>query len=146
MSEAKHSGASMKLDLSALEKAIMSLDRALTRASGTPGDEELRDAVIQRFEYTYELCWKMVKRRVESDAPVPSDVDAMSFPVLMRDAAERGLVLDVTRWLEYREQRNVTSHTYDAAKAQSVFETAGPFLSDARFLLAELQRRNDDRS
>lgn len=134
----------MKLDLSALEKAIASLDKSLTRATGTPGDEELRDAVIQRFEYTYELCWKMVKRRIEADAPVPSDVDAMSFHALMREAAERGLVVDVTRWLEYREQRNVTSHTYDAAKAQSVFETTRPFLGDARSLLVELQRRNDD--
>jgi nucleotidyltransferase substrate binding protein (TIGR01987 family) len=134
----------MKLDLSALEKAIASLDRGLTRATGTPGDEELRDAVIQRFEYTYELCWRMVKRRIESDAPVPSDVDAMSFHALMRAAAERGLVLDVTQWLEYREQRNVTSHTYDAEKAQSVFQTSQPFLVDARALLAELQRRNND--
>jgi len=134
----------MKLDLSALEKAVASLDKALTRATGAPGDEELRDAVIQRFEYTYELCWKMVKRRVETDAPVPSDVDAMSFPALMREAAERGLVLDVTRWLEYREQRNVTSHTYNATKAQSVFETTRPFLIDARALLSELQKRNND--
>jgi nucleotidyltransferase substrate binding protein (TIGR01987 family) len=134
----------MKLDLSALEMAIASLGKASTRAKGTPGDEELRDAVIQRFEYTYELCWKMVKRRIETDAAVPSDVDAMSFPVLMREAAERGLVLDVMRWLEYREQRNITSHTYNAAKAQSVFETTQPFLEDARALLSELQRRNDD--
>ena len=134
----------MKLDLSALERATASLDRALTRATGTPGDEELRDAVIQRFEYTYELCWKMVKRRIETDAPVPSAVDAMSFPMLMREAAERGLVEEVTRWLEYREQRNVTAHTYDATKAQSVFETAHPFLADAQALLAELRRRNDD--
>ena len=134
----------MKLDLSALERATASLNKALTRATGTPGDEELRDAVIQRFEYTYELCWKMVKRRIETDAPVPSAVDAMSFPMLMREAAERGLVEEVTRWLEYREQRNVTAHTYDATKAQSVFETAHPFLADALALLAELRRRNDD--
>ena len=134
----------MKLDLAALEMATASLDRALTRACGAPGDEELRDAVIQRFEYTYELCWKMTKRRIEADAPVPSDVDAMSFHVLMREAAERGIVQDVTRWLEYREQRNITSHTYDAAKARSVFETARLFLADARAILAELRRRNDD--
>ncbi len=134
----------MKLDLSALEKAVASLDRALIRAVATPGDEELRDACIQRFEYTYELCWKMVKRRVEADAPVPSDVDALSFPALMREAAERGLVSDVTSWLEYREQRNVTAHTYNAEKAQSVFETAQIFLGAARSLLAELKRRNDD--
>lgn len=69
----------MKLDLSALEKALASLDKALTRATGAPGDEELRDAVI-----------------------------------------------------------------HNAAKAQSVFATTRPFLADARSLLTELQRRNDD--
>jgi len=134
----------VKLDLSALEKAVASLEKALTRATGSPGDEELRDAAIQRFEYTYELCWKMVKRRTEVDAAVPADVDALSFPALMREAAERGLVTDVTQWLEYREQRNITAHTYDAAKAQSVFETIRPFLADAMSLLAELRKRNND--
>jgi nucleotidyltransferase substrate binding protein (TIGR01987 family) len=134
----------MKLDLSALDRAVASLERAITRSVATPSDEELRDAVIQRFEYTYELCWKMAKRRIEFDAAVPSDVDGMSFHALMREAAERGMVRDVTVWLEYREQRNVTSHTYDAAKAVSVFETARTFLQDAKSLLAELKRRNSD--
>jgi nucleotidyltransferase substrate binding protein (TIGR01987 family) len=134
----------MTLDLSAFNRAVASLEKAITRAVATPGDEELRDAVIQRFEYTYELCWKMVKRRIEFDAAVPSDVDGMSFHALMREAAERGMIRDVKAWLEYREQRNVTSHTYDAAKAASVFETARTFLHDAKLLLAELKRRNSD--
>jgi hypothetical protein len=38
----------------------------------------------------------------------------------------------------------LTPLTYDATKAQSVFETAHPFLADAQALLAELRRRNDD--
>jgi nucleotidyltransferase substrate binding protein (TIGR01987 family) len=87
--------AAMRLDLSALEKAVVSLEKALIRASNAMGDEELRDAVIQRFAYTYEICWKMVKRRIEADAAVPADVDAMSFHALMREGAERGLILDV---------------------------------------------------
>jgi len=134
----------MILDLTALEKAVGSLEKALRRAVEAPGDEELRDAAIQRFEYTYELCWKMTKRRIEADAPVPSEVDALSFHALMREAAERGVIEDVSRWLEYREQRNITSHTYDARKALSVFETARGFLGDAKALLDELRRRNRD--
>ena len=134
----------MILDLTALEKATASLEKALRRSVRVPADEEVRDAVIQRFEYTFELCWKMLKRRIEADAAVPSDVDAMSFHALMRDAAERGLVDDVTRWLEYREQRNITSHTYNADRALSVYETAKVFIVDAKAVLRKLQERNDD--
>ncbi len=46
----------MQLDLSALEKALASLARALLRSHGVPADEELRDACIQRFEYSFELA------------------------------------------------------------------------------------------
>ena len=136
----------MKLDLSALERALASLGKAILRAAAEPADEEIRDAVIQRFEYSYELCWRMIKRRVEMDAPVPAEIDAMSFNALMREAGERGLIQDVSRWLVYREQRNTTSHTYDAMKAQSVYQTARQFFPDAQALLQELLRRNDDGS
>jgi len=43
------------LDLSAYQKAQDSLNRAVTRSLSNPADEEVRDGVIQRFEYTYEL-------------------------------------------------------------------------------------------
>ena len=51
------------LDLSSLRDALASLNRALTRwqVAGSQ-DEELRDACIQRFEYTFELSWKMLAR------------------------------------------------------------------------------------
>ena len=134
----------MKLDFTALRKAIDSLSKAIRRSDKDKADEELRDAVIQRFEYTFELCWKMLKRRVEMDSVVPSEVDAMSYKALMRESAERGLILDVVKWLIYREQRNITSHTYDSAKAQSVYETAVQFAPDAQALLQELEKRNND--
>lgn len=85
----------MTLDLSSLERAAASLGRALARASNAPGDEDLRDACIQRFEYTFELCWKMLKRCLELDLPTPSEVDAYSFRQLLRVGGERGLVADV---------------------------------------------------
>ena len=52
----------MKLNFDSFERAISSLDRGIVRSEKDPGDEEVRDAVIQRFEYTYELAWKMLKR------------------------------------------------------------------------------------
>ena len=132
----------MNLDFSALEKATGSLERGVIRASSVPGDEELRDAVIQRFEYTYELCWKMLKRQIEAEAATPSAVDGYSFRDLLREGAERGMITNVEDWFGYREQRNITSHTYDEQKAISVYKTARKFLPDAKALLTALKERS----
>lgn len=131
----------MKLDLTSLEKALAALQRGLTRALADPADEELRDACIQRFEFSFELAWKMLKRRLELDAPSAPEIDAMSYRTLMRVAAERGLIADPRPWFGYRDQRNLTSHTYDQAKAAQVFAALPAFLGDALALLANLQAR-----
>jgi hypothetical protein len=60
----------------------------------------------------------------------------------MREAAERGLIPEVEPWFEYRHQRNLTSHAYNAAAAQRVFATALLFRVAARGLLLELEGRN----
>lgn len=133
----------MKLDLSPFEKALAALERGLARAEATPGDEELRDACIQRFEFTFELGWKMLKRRLERDLPNPDAVDAMSYRELIRTGAEHGLIDDPTAWFIYRDKRNLTSHAYDAAKANEVFAILPTFARDARNLLERLHRREN---
>ena len=46
----------MDLDFTPLESALKSLKEAVRRSEEAPADDVIRDAVIQRFEYTYELC------------------------------------------------------------------------------------------
>lgn len=132
----------MSLDFSPLRKALESLNRALTRSLAAPEDEELRDACIQRFEYTFELCWKMVKRQLELELPTPSEVDSFSYRHLFRVAAERGLVQDVEAWFDYRELMNITSHTYDEAKAAKVSMALPAFAGHAADLLVKLTTRS----
>jgi nucleotidyltransferase substrate binding protein (TIGR01987 family) len=57
-----------------------------------PLDEELRDACIHRFEFSFELAWKMIKRRLERDLASPLHLDGMSFKEMMRLAFESGLI------------------------------------------------------
>jgi len=130
------------LDLTSLEKALKSLTRAIERSQHVPEDEEIRDSVIQRFEYSYELSWRMIKRQLQLDLATPASIDAMSFKDMIREAAERGLIQNPEAWFEYRRQRNITSHAYDELKALSVYETALVFIHDANALLNELQQRN----
>lgn len=132
----------MKLDLSSFEKAIQSLHRAITRSEKDKSDEELRDAVIQRFEYTYELAWKMMKRQLEAESATPATIDGLSFRDLLRDAAEKGLIEEVEVWFEYRDARNRTSHTYDSLNASEVYEVALKFFPKAKALLDKLKERN----
>jgi hypothetical protein len=84
----------------------------------------------------------MLKRHLEQVVADPASVDSLSFCELIRDGAERGIVANADAWFEFRQQRNRTSHTYNAAIAHSVFETALLFQEAARALLAELERRN----
>jgi uncharacterized protein len=76
-----------RLDLSPLRKALASLDLALAQ----PKNEFLRDSVIQRFEYTYDLSWKLLKRHLEEDEGV-ENVDRLTRKELLRMAFEKGLI------------------------------------------------------
>jgi len=135
------------LDLSPLQKALDSLLFAIERTERERADDivddMLRDSVIQRFEYTYELCWKMLKRRLEMDVPSPESIDAMSFREMIREGAERGMIDDPLVWFEYRQKRNLTTHTYDETVAKDVYLAAVAFAGDAQTLLAALLQRND---
>ena len=58
----------MQIDLGNFRKALDSLAKGLARSESNLGDELLRDGVIQRFEYSYELAWKSLKRVLEAKA------------------------------------------------------------------------------
>jgi nucleotidyltransferase substrate binding protein (TIGR01987 family) len=66
----------------------------------------------------------------------------MSFRDLMRSGGERGLVRDVDAWMVFRDKRNMTSHTYNAAKATDVAAVIPAFAEHAQELLAKLQARS----
>lgn len=135
----------MALDFRSFERALAQLEKSLAfvespLAKQDPGiREQFRAATIQAFEYTYELAWKMLKRRLEQDAPTPAEVDGLSFRDLIRAGAERGFVSDPERWFEYRDKRNLTAHTYSDATAEIVLAAARRFAPDARALLLKLR-------
>ncbi len=127
------SSAYMKLDLSSLKKAVQSLELALNQ----PKDEFIRDSVIQRFEYTYELCWKFLARHLEQDIG-SANVDRLLRKDLYRIGAEKGLISDAETWFQYHTARNLTSHSYNAATAEDVYTVAKRFIVDAQALLSKL--------
>lgn len=131
-----------KLDLSPLERAIERLIEGLARYRQDVGDTQIRDGLIQRFEFTYEISHKMLKRYLEFASPTPEQYDDMSFADLIRSGNEQGLLLGAwPDWKRYRDMRSKTSHTYDEDVALEVVAGIPPFLAEARHLRDELKAR-----
>lgn len=135
----------MKLDLTSLEDAISQLAYALDAYNDAaiqknPKYKKLvRSAAIQSFEFTYELALKMIKRYLGAALSNSKTVASMNFKDVIREAYNRDLVLsDVSVWDQYRENRGITSHTYNEEKAQDVFEAASEFLHEAQYVLSSL--------
>ena len=132
----------MPLDITPLVNAIDRLREGLARHRSEPADDQLRDGLIQRFEFTYELCHRMLRRFIRQTAASPEEVDRMAFQDLIRTANQQGLLLgDWPAWHRYRDARARTSHTYQAKAAQQVAEAIPGFLSEAEYLLDELRKR-----
>ena len=132
----------MALDLAPFRRAVALLSAALAEARAEPERDLLRDGAIQRFEYTYELSHKFLRRFLEETEAAPERLRELSFPALIRLGAERGLLVnswDV--WTDHRKARGTTSHTYDGVKAAEVFARIPAFLKDAHALLDALERR-----
>ncbi len=138
----------MKLDYSSLEDAVAQLERSFDYLHGDLARsdsglrEQFRAATIQAFEFTYELAVKMIQRQLAQIAANPDALREMDFADRMRDAADAGIVRDALSYIRYRELRNKTSHTYDADRAEETVSVIDEFLRDVRFLLQELQKRN----
>lgn len=132
-----------KLILTSLENAIASLQDALNEYAKEE-DPYVRDAVIQRFEYTYELSHKLLKRHLEATSANPDEIDTLTFQDLIRLGSERQLLRSGwEKWSLYRKLRGTTSHTYDEAKAQEALKKIPEFYEEAHFLLQQLQEQYD---
>lgn len=134
----RYTGLMTILDISSLKSAVLQLQQGIEAAEKEPSKEIMRDGVIQRFEYCYELAQKMIRRTLETQ--FDEKVDSMTWNDVLRTAAEHGLIEDVERWFDYRTERNKTSHTYDAAVAALVYGTAKKFLPDVQTLLSRLEQ------
>lgn len=132
----------MKFVITPLENALRQLEKSLVYLEGTKDPalrEQFRAAVIQAFEFSFELSWKFIKRYLEQFSL--EKVDGFTAKQLFRVAHEQGLIQHVDAWFKYLEKRNLTSHTYDGTIAERVYEGAKDFLGDARYLLKKLQEK-----
>jgi nucleotidyltransferase substrate binding protein (TIGR01987 family) len=130
------------IKLTPLASAIDRLKEGLAAQSADPNNSLLRDGLIQRFEFTYELAHKLLRRYLESNAADPDDVRVLTFEGLIRLGDEQKLLMsDVAQWKKYRKARTDTSHTYNEQTAIAILPVIPLFIRESEFLLERLKER-----
>ena len=123
------------LVLTPLKRALSPLAEALA----APDSGFVRDSIVKRFEYTYELSWKFMRRHLIWAALEPEPETRKD---LFRAAARAGLIDDPEAWFTFHEARNLTAHSYNDKNAAKVIEAARHLLPRARSLLEALARHH----
>lgn len=91
----------------------------LAEATAHPENELVRDATIQRFEVAFEVVWKGLKLDLERQGH-----ECGGPRQTLKKAFAEGLIRspdEADHWLQMLEERNLTSHTYDAALATQIY-------------------------
>ncbi|MDX9743134.1 MAG: nucleotidyltransferase substrate binding protein [Arcobacteraceae bacterium] len=102
----------MQDNLTRCRQRFSNYQKSLNHLNLTVEKESLNDiekaGLIQFFEVTFELAWKVMKDYLEAEGySVKSPRDTI------KTAFTHGLIGDGTVWLEALEKRNLASHTYD---------------------------------
>jgi len=91
----------------------------LADAVAQPESELVRDATIQRFEFTFEVVWKSLKLYLEHqghECGGPRQTLKKAFAENLIPTPE-----EAERWLQMLEDRNLTSHAYDEILASRIY-------------------------
>lgn len=134
-----------KPEITPFERAIERLEEALEVHQSNTADALIRDGLIQRFEFTYELAYNILKRYLEFASANPEQIDRMTFQDLIRTANEQGLLLgEWVDWRGFREMRGKTSHAYNEEMSIEVVASIPRFIQEAVYLRDRLRNASHD--
>ncbi|MDI6804989.1 MAG: HI0074 family nucleotidyltransferase substrate-binding subunit [Bacteroidota bacterium] len=117
------------------EKALTQLNRALQEKFS----DIVRDAAIQRFEFTFELFWKLVKAYLNFvegiDCYSPKNCFRELLPVTLASEDEVELLLKMC------DHRNLTSHVYDEEVSKEVFSAIPSYYNIMNVILSRIKAK-----
>lgn len=107
----------LKERLTVARRALTTLEEILATRQATRVE---RDAAIQRFEYTFEACWRAAQRYLL----VAEGLSVGSPKACVRACREVGLFSDEEAVVgpEMVDDRNLTAHTYNEALAERIYQ------------------------
>jgi len=94
------------------KKAYVLLEQTIRISS--PSDAE-RAGLIQFFEMSFELAWKLLKDYLEGEGFIIKSPKAA-----IKQAFQSGIIIDGQLWMDALHDRNLTAHTYEESTALEV--------------------------
>jgi nucleotidyltransferase substrate binding protein (TIGR01987 family) len=121
-----------------LEVKIKNFEKALSRLNEALQEMEENsfkpDVCIQRFEFTYEMCWKMLQSALrERGVIVPSPREVFD------KAAKESFISDSPIWVNMRNDRNDSSHEYDEEKAMEIYKNIPAYAKEFEKVLNKMR-------
>lgn len=118
--------------------AAARLSEALAELAEHPASTVIRDGVIQRFEFTFELAWKSLREYMQDQG---ADMSAAVFSKQVFKAAYAAQIIDDGQiWLDMLTSRNITSHVYDDEQAAQVVAAIRDHYTAPLIALAEFYK------
>ncbi len=111
------------------------LDRRETLEREGFGDIFL-DLAVKRFEFTYEMSWKAIRRCLDF-----LGVEAKYPRACFKEAYAIGLLSNEPVWLEMIEQRNLTSHVYNQEEVRGILARLDDYRHNFEDLLSRLDEK-----
>jgi nucleotidyltransferase substrate binding protein (TIGR01987 family) len=121
----------IKYKISKLKKALDSLTKILAMEE----TDIVRDATIQRFEYTSELFWKVFKVMLEAQAK-----EVATPKQALIGAYQSGWINDEKLWLEIMKDRNISSHVYDEEQINEIYKRIKTYLPEMQRIFEVLSK------
>ena len=119
------------INITPLIKAVKQFKKGLTQVK----DQLDRDGVIQRFEFTFELIWKTLKRILAFKG-----INVNSPRDVFRESAKQKLINDPLVWFEFIKKRNLTIRTYNEEYANEIFECLPLFNKELDKVIENIKR------
>ncbi|MBC8400315.1 MAG: nucleotidyltransferase substrate binding protein [Candidatus Marinimicrobia bacterium] len=119
-------------NLENFEKALGKFGEALAE----PESSIVRDASIQRFEFTYELLWKTLKYFIEE----VHGIRTISPRQVFKEAFALSLIDKEDLFIEMIESRNTLAHTYNEDQAIIIYGKCPAYLSMMKNVFNRLKK------
>jgi nucleotidyltransferase substrate binding protein (TIGR01987 family) len=130
------------IDLESLERLVIRLQEAISAYGSEPENLFYLDAVVKRFELTFEISRKLLRRYLIDIDPENAKIPPEQLQEFIRLGTEQKMLRGSwTEWKQIRNARNETVHGYREEKAREIANMAAPMLAEALALLESLKRR-----
>jgi len=99
-------------------KAFSKLEGAVQSFESKDLSDLEKEGLIQRFEYTHELAWNVMKDFFEFEG----NTTIMGSRSATREAFSKGIIKDGDIWMDMIKSRNLTTHTYNEHIAEDIVD------------------------